>query len=259
MSVAMETPSAPVRRRSALARLTRTEFRLFLREPLIVFWGIALPLLLLIIFGNIPAFKKSPAGYQGLTVLDSFVPILIMLMLAMLSFFSLPLVLAGYREQRVLRRLQTTPAGPRRVLAAQLLLNFGSAAVMVAAILVIGRALGAPFPLALGKWIVIALLTTAETLAIGLLVAAIAPSARVAAAFGQILFYPLMFFSGLYFPIPSMPAVLQHISHATPLGAAWESFQQAALGHWPSALAVCTMVGYAVVFAAAAAAMFRWE
>lgn len=259
MSVAIETPGVPARRRSALARLTLTELRLFLREPLVLVWGIALPLLLLIIFGNIPAFKKSPAGYDGLTVLDAFVPILIMLMLAMLSFFALPLVLAGYREQRVLRRLQTTPAGPWRVLAAQLLLNFGSAAVMIAAILLIGRALGVPFPLALGKWIVVAVLTTAGTLAIGLLIAAAAPSAKVAAAMGQILFYPLMFFSGLYYPIPAMPAVLQHISHATPFGAAWESFQQTALGHWPPALAVGTMVGYAVVFGVAAAKMFRWE
>lgn len=259
MSAATETRTAPGRRRSALAWLTFTEFRLFMREPLVVFWGIALPLLLLIIFGNIPAFKKSPAGYEGLTVLDAFIPILIMLTLAMLSFFSLPLVLAGYREQRVLRRLQTTPAGPWRVLAAQLLLNVGSAAVMIAAILLIGRGLGAPFPLALGKWIVVALLTTTGTLAIGLLIAAVAPTARMAGALGQVLFYPLMFFAGLYFPIPAMPAVLQHISHATPLGAAWESFQQAALGHWPPALAMGTIAGYAVVCGVAAAKMFRWE
>jgi ABC-2 type transport system permease protein len=257
MSVATQAPAV---RRSALARLTITEFRLFLREPLLVFWGFAFPLLLLIVFGLIPAFKQTHAGYRGLTVLDSYVPILIVLMLAMLSYFALPTVLASYREQGILRRLRTTPAGAFRLLAAQLLVNFGSAAVMVALILVVGRlAFAVPFPLAPGVWVVVALLTAAGTLAAGLFVAAVAPSGRVASAIGSILFYPLMFFSGLYLPIPSMPPVLQHICHATPLGAAWESFQDAALGHWPPALALATMVAYPVAFGLAAARLFRWE
>lgn len=259
MSVATQAPSAPARRRSILARLTITEFRLFLREPLIVFWGIAFPVLLLVIFGNIPVFKTRPASYQGLTVLGAYVPVLIVMMLSLLSFIAMPTALAGYREQRVLRRLQTTPAGAWRVLAAQLLLNFGAAVVMVAAIVLVGRALGVPFPRALGIWIVVALLAAVGTLSVGLFVAAVAPSGRAAGAIGAILFYPLMFFSGLWLPIPSMPAVLQHISHATPLGAAWESFQTADFGHWPPALAFGTMAAYAVVFAVAAARLFRWE
>src|SRR5580704_9411022 len=186
MSVATQAPAV---RRSALARLTITEFRLFLREPLLVFWGFAFPLLLLIVFGLIPAFKQTHAGYRGLTVLDSYVPILIVLMLAMLSYFALPTVLASYREQGILRRLRTTPAGAFRLLAAQLLVNFGSAAVMVALILVVGRlAFAVPFPLAPGVWVVVALLTAAGTLTAGLFVAAVAPTGRVASAIGSILF-----------------------------------------------------------------------
>ena len=257
MSVATETPGT---RRSALARLTITELRLSLREPMLVFWGFAFPVLLLIVFGCIPSFRQTHVGYRGLTVLDTYVPVLIVMTLALLSYIGMPTVLAGYREQGILRRLRTTPAGAFRVLAAQLLVNFGSAVVVVALILVVGRlAFAVPFPLAPGIWVVIALLTVAGTLAVGLFIAAVAPSGRVASAIGSILFYPLMFFSGLYLPIPSMPPVLQHISHATPLGAAWESFQDAALGHWPPALALLTMVVYPVAFGLAAARLFRWE
>jgi ABC-2 type transport system permease protein len=260
MSVAIETPVARPARRSALARLTITEFTLLLREPMLVFWTVGLPLLLLVIFGLIPAFKDTHSGYQGLTVLDAYVPIIVLLMLAMFSLFSLPYALSSYREQGILRRLQTTPAGPARLLAAQLLVTVGLAVVMVAAILVLGRlAFAVPFPLAPGIWVVVALLAAAGTLSLGLLITAVAPNPRVSAAIGNILFFPLMFFSGLWLPIPSFPAVLQHISHATPLGAAWESFQQAALGRWPPALALGTMAGYAVVFAVASARMFRWE
>ena len=96
-------------------------------------------------------------------------------------------------------------------------------------------------------------------MAMGLFIAAVGPTARAAAAIGNILFYPMMFFSGLWLPIPSMPAVLQHISHAMPLGAAWEAFQQADLGHWPPALPLITMAIWAVAFGAAAVRFFRWE
>ena len=50
------------RRRSPLAQLTRVEFKLFLRERVGPIWGIGLPVLLLVIFGAIPAFKKAQTG-----------------------------------------------------------------------------------------------------------------------------------------------------------------------------------------------------
>jgi DNA-binding NarL/FixJ family response regulator len=37
---------------------------------------------------------------------------------------------------------------------------------------------------------------------------------------GVAAFYPLVFLGGLFLPIPTMPVTLQHISHASPLGAA---------------------------------------
>jgi ABC-type branched-subunit amino acid transport system ATPase component len=76
---------------------------------------------------------------------------------------------------------------------------------------------------------------------------------------GALLFYAMMFFAGLWLPIPNMPATLQHISHATPLGAAVPALTVAAGGSWPAALQLLTMAGWAVVFGLAAARFFRWE
>ena len=78
------------------------------------------PLALLIIFGSIPSFTRPRASLGGLTELDLYVPILIAFVIAMLALNALPPVLAGYREKGILRRLRTTPVGPARVLAAQL-------------------------------------------------------------------------------------------------------------------------------------------
>jgi ABC-2 type transport system permease protein len=259
MSVITGAPPASARR-SALAQLTRVEFRLFFRERIGPVWGIGLPVLLLVIFGAIPSFRKSQSAYGGLTVLDVYVPILITMSLALLALIAMPAALVNYRERGILRRLKTTPAGPVRVLTAQLIVNVSVAVVMLVVLLVVSRlAYSVPLPRQFGGWVVAALFAVAALLALGLFVAAVGTTARAAAAIGAIVFYPLMFFSGLWLPIPSMPVVLQHISHATPLGAAWEAFQNADLGHWPSALALVTMAAWGLVFGAGAARFFRWE
>jgi ABC-2 type transport system permease protein len=259
MSMTTQAPPAAVRR-SPLAQLTRVELRLFLRERIGPVWGIGLPVLLLVIFGAIPSFRKVLAGSGGLTVLDSYLPILIALSLALLALVALPFALCGSRERGILRRLRTTPAGPVRLLSAQLIVNFATLVVTLIAILALARvAYSVPLPRQLGGWVVAALFAAAALFAIGLFIAAVAPTARVGAATGNIAFFPMMFFSGLWLPIPSMPSVLQHISHATPLGAAWEAFQQTDLGHWPPALSLVTMGVWAVVFGAGAARFFRWE
>ena len=181
--------------------------------------GVAIPLVLLIIFGSIPYFNKPMASLGGYTLLDAYVPILIAFALAILSLTALPMVLASYREQGVLRRLQTTPIGPVRVLAAQLAANLHVAAVTVVLVLAVAR-LGYDvfLPRQLAGFVVAALLAAAALMAIGLVIAAVTPNARTAQITGALLFFPLMFFAGLWLPIPTMPTVLQHISHATPLG-----------------------------------------
>jgi ABC-2 type transport system permease protein len=252
--------AGPGARRSPLAQLTRVELRLFLRERVGPVWGVGFPILLLVIFGAIPSFKNPLADSGGLTLLDSYIPILVVMSLGLLGFVSLPLTLVSYRERGILRRLETTPAGPLRVLGAQLIVNFGMAVVTLAVLLVVARlAYDVPFPRQFGAWVITALFASVVVLAMGLFVASIGSTARAAAAIGNVLFYPMMFFSGLWLPIPAMPETLQHVAHAFPLGAAWESFQQSALGHWPPALALGTMAAWAVAFALVAARLFRWE
>src|SRR6266513_2722655 len=102
MSATTGTPPAAAPR-SALAQLTRTELKLFFRERVGPIWGVGFPMLLLVIFGAIPSFKKVQAGYGGLTLLDAYVPILVTMSLALLSLVAMPSVLVGYRERGILR------------------------------------------------------------------------------------------------------------------------------------------------------------
>ncbi len=250
------------RRHSALAQLTITELRLLCRGRNRVGFvvSVGLPLLLLIIFGAVHAFNKPVKAYDGLTTFDMYVPILLVFALTMLAVLTMPTVLASYRELGVLRRLRTTPAGPVRVLVAQLAVKLAAAAVTVIAILAVARiGYGIATPRQLGGFVVAGLLATAALMAIGLCIAAMAPTGNVARGIGAILFYLMMFFAGLWLPIPNMPPVLQHISHATPLGAAVPALGNAMLGQWPTGLQLLTLAAYAVAFGLAAARLFRWE
>jgi ABC-2 type transport system permease protein len=252
-------PRAAVRG-SALGRLTATELKLLPRQSTAFVLRLAVPLILLIIFGAMPFYTTPRAYLDGYTLLDAYVPILIAYSLTFLTLVFTPMTLAGYRERGVLRRLRTTPAGPVRVLVAQLIANLAVVAVMTVLILAVARiGYGVSLPRQAAGFAVAAALAAAAMLAIGLLIAAAAPGAQAAQGIGMVLLLPMMFFAGLFFPLPVMPPVLRHISHATPLGAAVQALQDAWLGHWPAPLQLWTMAAYAVACGLAAARLFRWE
>ncbi|WP_433393412.1 ABC transporter permease [Micromonospora sp. KLBMP9576] len=245
---------------SALSRLTATETRLFLREPIIVFFGLGFPPLLLVIFGAIPAFREPDADLGGLRTIDLYVPILVALAVAMFALNSLSQLLATYREKGVLRRMRTTPVRPAAMLGAQLLMSTLMSVVTMLVLLAVGRlAFDVRLPRQVPAYLTSYVLVALAMLALGLLVAALAPTGKSAGAVGTVLFFPVVFFAGLWIPRDSMPGVLRTISDFTPLGAGVQSLQDATAGHWPQLLHVAVMLGWTIVAGGLAARYFRWE
>ncbi|MBN1629651.1 MAG: ABC transporter permease [Thermoleophilia bacterium] len=243
----------------AFWKLTSIETKLYLRTPVVLVLAVGLPVLLLIIFGFVPSFNEPDPNMNGLTVLSLYAPILSVFAIGFLGLVGLSMPLAGYREQGVLRRMSCTPAPPTWMLGAQLIINL---AVAVLALLIVHlgiEAFGVRGPEEVGGYALAIVLCVAEVFAIGLWIAAFARSANVANAIGQILFYPMMFFAGLYFPREAMPDALRQVSDWTPLGAAVKALQAAAEGGFPPAQPLLVMVGYAVVFGILAVKQFRWE
>ena len=245
---------------TGLPRLTFMELKLFLREPMAVFFAVAFPALLVGILGSIPGFREPKQDIGGLRVIDLYVPIAIALVLVMLSLNLLPATLATYRERGILRRLATTPVGPIALLAAQMLMTLLTAVVTVLLVLAVGR-LG--FDVALPQqpvgFALAFVLGAAAVFAMGLVLAAVAPSARSAQGIGTVLFFPVMFFAGLWVPRAAMPGTLRDVSDFTPLGASVQALQDAAGGAWPQALHLAVMAAYAVVFGLVAVRTFRWQ
>jgi ABC-2 type transport system permease protein len=249
---------APARRRSAFGKLALTEARLLLREPVTLLWGIVFPMALLAVMGLASSGPQSDIG--GLRLVAVYEPIVIVLVTVALAVQTLPALLAGYRERRVLRRLATTPVGPARVVAAQLAVNLAFALAATAGVVTVGRlAFGVALPGQFAGFLIADVLAATAMLALGVLIAALAPTGRAAAGIGTLLSFPLMFFAGLWTPGATMPAFAQRISHFTPLGAAVQALQDSMRGAWPHPATLAVLAAYTVVFTVAAARFFRWD
>lgn len=243
-----------------LTKLTAAELRLYLREPLVVFFSLAFPTVLVGILGAVKAFREPQPGLGGDRVIDLYVTISIAMTLAMLGLQYAPSVLATYREKGILRRLATTPVPPVKLLAAQLAACLVAALGAVVLVLVFGRLVySVPVPRQPFGFVVALALTAGAVFALGLCVAAVAPTGKVGNAIGTGLFFPLMFFAGLWVPREAMGPVLRRIGDFTPLGAGEQALRDAAAGAWPHLGQLAVLVAYIVVCGAAAARLFRWE
>ena len=249
------------RRARALWLLVTTEAKLAWRLPTGLIFGLALPALLLVIFGAIPALSRPKEQFGGISFFSLYVPTLILLVLLVLSLLSLPMQLAGYREHGVLRRMWTTPVAPSFLLAAQLALNLALAAAGVGLILGVGAgAFGLVLPADVGGFALSVVLSAGALFALGLCVAAVAGTTQVATGIGLALFYPLAFFAGVYFPLTVIgSSLVNQISEALPSGAAFDALHASFLGQFPSGEALGVLAGYTVVFTVAAVRWFRWD
>jgi ABC-2 type transport system permease protein len=245
---------------SALATMTRLEAKLFVREPANIFFVLALPVLLLVGFGLVPGFGDPDEFFGGQSGTEFIASLGIGIALAVLGLSILPAVLGTYRERGVLKRLHASPVTPATLLLAQLAVV--GAAALVAVLLVVGvgiAAFGLAVPRDLPFFLLSVLLGAAALLSVGLVVAALAPTAKAASVIGMIAFFPSMFFGGVYIPREAFPGGLQAVCDVTPLGAAIEAVRDSWQGDTPRLVHLVTMVAWAAVAGTLAARTFRWE
>ncbi len=259
-ALAPPTAGKPARqRRGGFPRLVATEWALLRREPMILFWALLFPLGLLIVLGSSTSSKPQRA-FGGLRFIVVYTPVLMTFTLTLLALSAMPATLASYRDKGYLKRLSTTPIGAARLLAAQLALVFALTGTVVILIMLVARfAYHVPLPSEAGGFVLAILLTMSAMASLGLLIASLATSQRVAGAVGGILFFPLMFFAGLWVPQQSMGHVLRTISQYTPLGAAVPSITNSQFGQWPGTTHLLVLAAYTVVLLRIAVRFFRWD
>lgn len=243
----------------SLWKMTLVEAKLFMREPAAMFFTIAFPVLILLLFSAI--FGNDPVpGTSGLRVVDVSTPGYTTMVIGTTGLLGLPITLSGYRRRGILRRLRATPISPSTILASQVLVHLamtilGISLMILAAVLVYD--LRPPdAPLALTAAFVFASLSF---FALGFVLAGLLPSERTANVVGQVVYFPMLFLSGAILPREMFPDLLKTVSDLIPLTYAVDLIQSLWLeGAW-NLTALVVLTGLLVVSTVVSGMTFRWE
>jgi ABC-2 type transport system permease protein len=246
---------------SATMNLARVERRLFARDPIALFFGLVFPGLLLLLLGLFfPGFDEPSPDLDGARYIDIYAPIVLVLGLATLGLITLPPLLGSYRQFGILRRLRTTPVRPAKLLWAQLIVHIEVAVTAAAIAIAVAVAFfDVPFPEG-PLWFAISfVLAAASIFSIGLLIGAVAPTSAAGQAIGMAIYFPMLFFAGVWIPRSIMSDGLRTVSDLTPLGSAVQALEDSWFGSTPSLANLAVMAAWAIVVGFIAVRAFRWN
>ncbi|SDE16741.1 ABC transporter permease [Glycomyces harbinensis] len=242
----------------AWAVLIAAEARMVSRDTAGLLIPFGLPLLILVMNGLGSAGQTTA---DGVGVFERYVmPVVLTIVIAVVGVVNMPSFLAFYRRTGVLRRLAVTPANPAMILAAQLIVALVQSMIGVA----VGVAAAMLFfdvglPERPGTALAVFGLASLTMYAIGMLVAAIAPTGNAAVAIGLTLFFALGATGGMFGPTENLPEPLAAVGEALPFGAAVQAVGDAWTGAALNPSHLIALAAATAISAAVAVKCFRWE
>lgn len=238
---------------NAMGRLIKAEMKLMVRDPLVLTFVFAFPVVTMLIIGG--AFGTTPTpAFEHTNPSHWYVASYLTVTIAAGGLVMLPVHLASYRERGVLRRF--TAAGFPRWSFAIAQLIVGLATVTVACALLL--AVAAPvygIPALHSAWRVVAALVLGAVafVSIGVLLGTLLPSARSAQAVGLLIFFP-SFLLGAGGPPPHvMGHMVKNIAGPLPLTQLTDAVRDPWLGIGQGAGSLIVVAAMAVVATAIAA------
>lgn len=243
---------------NAMGRLVRAEMRLMVRDPLVLTFVFAFPVVTMLIIGG--AFGTRPtSAFDHVNPAHWYVASYLTVTIAAGGLVMLPVHLAAYRERGVLRRF--TAAGfPRWSFAiAQLIVGLATIAAACALLLAVAAPVYGIPPLH-SAWRVAAALVLGAVafVSIGVLLGSVLPSARSAQAVGLLIFFP-SFLLGAGGPPPHvMGSAVKAVAGPLPLTQLTDAVREPWLGIGPATgplIVVAVMAVAATAIAARRAAL----
>ncbi len=215
--------------------------------------------------GQPPTYTLETARVEdeSLNTIDFVTPGLLGWAVAMSAAFGAAATLQGWRQSKLLRRLQLSPVPTRVIVGARIVATLLIALVQTAIFLGLGTLV---FGLTLtGSWWLAVPLVACGTLcfmALGLLAGSVTRTTEGAVNMANFLVLPMAFLSGSFFPLEGAPGWLQVVSQAMPLRHLNDAMLDVMVrGAAPSSAIVPMLI--LLTFAAAltliSARLFRWE
>lgn len=244
---------------NAFLKMTWIEMKLFAREPVAMFFTFAFPIVILIVFGSI--FGNEPVSEFGnLGNVDVSVPGYIGMITGTIGLIGLPIALANYREQGVLRRLRATPLNPSVILGAQVTMNLIMQVVGVILLFATARVVyDLQFPDNLVSVAAAVLLSGLSFFSLGFVLANLAPTPRTAQAIGMGILFPMLFLSGGAMPREILPETIRKVGEFLPLTHVIELVKGLWYGQGWDTTAVLVLSGIFIACLLISSRTFRWE
>lgn len=241
--------------------LFKNELKLNIRNMNMIIFAVIMPLVVLIILGIIYGTKPAADGAEY-TFLEQSFGALCTISICAGGLMGLPLVVAEYRERKILKRFQVTPVSPLKLLLVELSIYVVYCIVSMitlipAAMLIWNVRIKGSLIAFLGSW----LLTMISTLSIGMMVGGVAKNSKSASVIACILYFPMLIFSGTTLPFEVMPPAMKRIVSVFPLTQGIELMKSAFLGVtidnvW---VPIAIMSAVTVVCTGIAVKFFKWE
>ena len=196
----------------------RYEWRIFWRTPISAFFTIFFPLLIFVVFSLV--FGNETIDYLGITTAQFYAPSLAVFSAVSATYTNISITTAYQRDEGILKRVRGTPLPSwiffgGKILSSILIALIGTLIMVGAGILFFGLQL---YIETIPILIVTFFFGVATFAALGLLVAALAPTGQAATAIANATLLPLAFVSGVFIiPGEDMPGWLTAVSDFFPL------------------------------------------
>lgn len=162
--------------------------------------------------------KTEAVNAQNVKYIDFLLPGILAMAIMQMSVFSVAFVFADYKEKGILRRLIATPMKPYQFVTAnvitRLLIALAQTAILISlgVLLLKAHVIGSYFLILL-----IAILGGIMFLGLGFTISGIAKTVDSVPAIANLIVFPMLFLSGIFFSTSAMPNWLQHVVQYLPL------------------------------------------
>jgi ABC-2 type transport system permease protein len=214
--------------------------------------------------GRPQTLTVEPRGLQSqsLDFIDYFLPGIIAFSIMQAGMFSaIPLV--QLRVSRALKRFGATPIARWTVLASQGVTRLVLAAAQTLVLLLVGRLLfGIHISSSWPAMLAFMALGGAAFLGLGFAVSGLARTEEAVPALVQMVSFPMMFLSGVFWPIDNFPGPLRAFARVLPLTFLGDGLRQVMVGGTPINplwLDFVVLLGWVVAGGVLAVRVFKWE
>ncbi len=211
--------------------------------------------------GNKIVMTQADIVQKHFKFIDFFLPGVIALTSMTTTIFWMVSVMTRYRTNGIFKKLMTTPITRYEWLASQILWQLVVVFISVGVIVLVGVAIFGMTIVFSPIAIVTIVLSSALFSSMGMIIARFIRDEETASSAANAITFPMMFLSGIFFELSSMPDWLQGIAHVLPLTYVGDALRDSMVyGNDAAALGYMAVVAVlAVIFFVAGVLVSKWK